>query len=239
MTNRIYRIAVGLLSGLVSVGAMASGDWDASGTHLNYMGGNVGIGTSNPGRLFTVDGNVALFKRSVNTAGFIIQHSGPGGVQTTFGQDVASGEPFFLIKRLTAPVATPFRMSLDAPQFSFDMDSNGRVGFGTQTQGDFQVSIAGKLRAEELNIITGWADYVFHDDYKLMPIKELENYIENNARLPGMPSAEEVSQNGADIGATTTKLLEKIEELTLYIIEQNKESEALKKQVAELSKRID
>ena len=77
-----------------------------------------------------------------------------------------------------------------------------------------------------------WADYVFADDYKLMPLKKLEQFIATENHLPEIPSAEEVVKEGVDLGQMQAKLLQKIEELTLYVIQQQKEIDALKKKVS-------
>lgn len=74
-----------------------------------------------------------------------------------------------------------------------------------------------------------WADYVFEDNYKLMPLSEVEQYTIENKHLPNVPSAETMSKDGLDIGQTSKMFMEKIEELTLYIIQLNKEIESLKK----------
>jgi hypothetical protein len=76
-----------------------------------------------------------------------------------------------------------------------------------------------------------WSDYVFADNYKITSLPEVENYIRDNKHLPGIPSAEEVVKDGVDLGKMDAKLLQKIEELTLYVIQQQKEIEALKKKV--------
>ncbi|MFZ1528532.1 MAG: hypothetical protein WAT19_07275 [Ferruginibacter sp.] len=73
-----------------------------------------------------------------------------------------------------------------------------------------------------------WADYVFANDYKLMPLSKVEQYIKDYKHLPNVPSAGEMVEEGNDLGKTTAKLLEKIEELTLYMIEMKKENEKLK-----------
>lgn len=71
-------------------------------------------------------------------------------------------------------------------------------------------------------------DYVFSDNYQLMPLPTLKSYIKANAHLPGIPSADEVEQNGLDLGEMNRILVEKVEELTLYLIKQQEEIEALK-----------
>ena len=70
---------------------------------------------------------------------------------------------------------------------------------------------------------------MFGRNYKLKPLEEVENYIKQNGRLPEIPSAKEVETNGADLGELVKLQMQKIEELTLYIIEQNKRIEALEK----------
>lgn len=81
-----------------------------------------------------------------------------------------------------------------------------------------------------------WSDFVFAKDYKLMPLKQLEEYIEAENHLPEVPSAEEVVKEGIDLGQMQAKLLQKVEELTLYVIQQQKEIDALKKQVSKSKK---
>ena len=73
-----------------------------------------------------------------------------------------------------------------------------------------------------------WADYVFSQEYKLMPLNEVECFIKSKKHLPNVPSAEEMVMGGLDVGTTSAKLMEKIEELTLYVIELNKEIQVLK-----------
>ncbi|MFM2047793.1 MAG: hypothetical protein RI955_339, partial [Bacteroidota bacterium] len=75
-------------------------------------------------------------------------------------------------------------------------------------------------------------DYVFNKDYKLTSLKELESYIAANHHLPQMPTAQEAETNGIKISEMQNKLLQKIEELTLYLVQQQKEIDVLKKQVS-------
>lgn len=76
---------------------------------------------------------------------------------------------------------------------------------------------------------TNWSDFVFNKDYKLMDIYELEKFVKKNHHLPNIPSAKEVYRDGIDLGEMNARLLEKIEELTLYMVKQQKEIDALKK----------
>lgn len=117
--------------------------------------------------------------------------------------------------------------------------SDGKVGINTDHfVGSHSLYIEGSVISEEIfvKLKTDWADYVFAPDYDLMPLKELEAYVNRNQRLPGMKSAEEIAEEGVAVGETERKLTEKVEELTLYIIEMNKKIEALEAKLAEAEK---
>lgn len=103
------------------------------------------------------------------------------------------------------------------------------IGKTTQSNSNYKLDVAGSIRANEIKVNLDGADYVFEDDYHLSSLNEVENFIKENKHLPEIPSAKEVETNGADLGEMNTKLLQKIEELTLYIINQQKEIEELKK----------
>jgi hypothetical protein len=108
--------------------------------------------------------------------------------------------------------------------------STGNVLIGTTSSTDvsgnsYMLSVNGKVRATEVKVYTNWADFVFEPSYRLRPLSEVESFIKANRHLPEIPSAKEVEANGVDIGETQSKLLQKIEELTLYLIEQNKKLE--------------
>ena len=94
------------------------------------------------------------------------------------------------------------------------------------------MSVDGKIMAEELRVQNSiaWPDYVFADGYQLKSLQEVEDHIKENQHLPGIPSAEEVKADGQHLGEMQIKMMEKIEELTLYIIEQNKRIEKLEKE---------
>ncbi len=100
----------------------------------------------------------------------------------------------------------------------------------------YQLSVAGKIIAEEVKIQlrASWPDYVFGKNYKLMPLDELEESINKNKHLPNIPSAAEVEKDGISLGDMNKRLMEKIEELTLYIIDLNKKNNALAEKVEKL-----
>ncbi|PKP44949.1 MAG: hypothetical protein CVT95_09985 [Bacteroidetes bacterium HGW-Bacteroidetes-12] len=105
---------------------------------------------------------------------------------------------------------------------------DGNVGIGTTAVNGAKLSVEGVIRARRLIVnATPWADYVFESTYNLMPISQLEEYIITNKHLPNMPTAEVVEKEGADLGEINRVLVEKVEELTLYIIALNKRMEQL------------
>lgn len=104
----------------------------------------------------------------------------------------------------------------------------------------FSAFITGGILSEDYAISpkSGWADHVFNADYRLQNLNEVENYINTNKHLPGIPSAIEVQENGYTLHDMNVKLLQKVEELTLYSIEQNKKIEQLEGIVKSIESKI-
>ncbi|WP_395053941.1 hypothetical protein [Flavobacterium sp.] len=118
---------------------------------------------------------------------------------------------------------------------------NSHVGIGTSNFFDgadeYRLSVKGKIRAEEIKVYNTWADYVFEKDYDLKPLSEVEKFINENKHLPNVPSAKDVIEKGLELGNMSKIQQEKIEELTLYLIQQNKEIQELKAQMKNLTEK--
>jgi hypothetical protein len=99
--------------------------------------------------------------------------------------------------------------------------ATGNVGIGTDNP-TYKLSVAGNIHTTEVVVETGWADYVFDKKYKLPLLSDVEKFIQLNQHLPNIPSAAEIETNGLHLGDTQKRMMEKIEELTLYMIEANK-----------------
>jgi len=110
------------------------------------------------------------------------------------------------------------------------------VGTSLNTSG-YIARIGGKLICEEVKvklISSGWPDYVFSEKYKLPTLQELQSFIQKNKHLPNIPSAAEVEKEGLELGDMQKRMMEKIEELTLYILQLEKKNQELNVRVANL-----
>ncbi len=118
---------------------------------------------------------------------------------------------------------------------------NGQLGIGTNNfVGSYKLYVKGKAVFEEtvVKLESNWPDYVFAPGYQLMDLDELQSFIALNGRLPGTPSAKEVKENGLAVGQTEVLLMEKVEELTLYLLELKSELEATQAELAELKQKV-
>ena len=125
--------------------------------------------------------------------------------------------------------------------------SNGKIYIGSTpnyptTTGDYKLFVEGGILTEKVKVAlrstTNWADYVFDKNYELMPLTEVEKFIATNKHLPGIDSAETLFKNGIDVADMQAKQMEKIEELTLYVISQNKAIESQNKEIEELKLQV-
>lgn len=131
----------------------------------------------------------------------------------------------------------------DAAEYShriFTIRSNGNVGIGADFLPQNLLDVDGTMHAKEVKVDNdGWPDYVFNNDYKLISLPALESFINKNKHLPNIPSAEEVKENGLLLSKTTAKMLQKIEELTVYCIQENKKGTEQEHLLQRLNKKND
>jgi hypothetical protein len=114
---------------------------------------------------------------------------------------------------------------------------SGNVGIGT-TSPQYPLSVNGIVQAKEVLVNTGWSDYVFAPNYRVKPLSEVASYIKANGHLPDIPSAKETEAKGVSLGEMQSKLLAKVEELTLHMIEEHDRNDRLERQNRELQERI-
>jgi hypothetical protein len=168
-------------------------------TNTFPLSGNVGIGTGNPSAKLDVLGVVRY-----------------GNGNTSSGS----------LSYGTSGLITLESSSLNT-SIAILPSGNGNVMIGKTSQANtaYKLDINGSARVNEIVVNTTGADFVFDDKYPLPQLSEVKSYIDENHHLPGIPSAEQMTKEGFSVGEMNTKLLQKLEELTLYLIEQQHKNE--------------
>lgn len=181
------------------------------------------------------DGGLSLFGNAGDASGACItlrsnsSYYGDGGIEFTAGQTPATNDVAF----------TYTIHNSGSKQALMNVMYNGKVVIGgsimANMPGTYKLYVEDGILTEKIKVAlsstTQWSDFVFNDNYNLKPLAEVENYVKENKHLPEIPSADEVVKNGIDLGNMDSKLLQKIEELTLYVIQQQKEIETLKTKI--------
>lgn len=116
-----------------------------------------------------------------------------------------------------------FDATTNAMRLVINANGNVLIGKTAQANANYLLDVNGNVRANSLVINTTGADFVFDSKYKLPPLSTVKQYIRSNHHLPGIASAKDMQLNGLDLGEGETKLLQKVEELTLYLIEKDKQ----------------
>ena len=175
--------------------------------------GNVGIGTQTPMAKLHVDSGV------LKVGSTRLQQNQSNILQFGDGSYVQIGE-----------WEKDDILSFKASSYNF---TQGNVGIGI-TIAQYKLDVAGTIRADEILVKTTGADFVFADDYQLRPLSEVKAFIEANKHLPEIKSAQEMQQNGVGVNELQTQLLQKIEELTLYILQQEEVIDDLNHRIKKL-----
>jgi hypothetical protein len=248
----------------IDEGTYAGGNW-LPRFHV-ASGGNVGIGTTSPSSKLTIDAtglnntstnglNIVVQNNSINPGYAMAVHnlnSSPNGIfaiwpdgrlaigNTSGISDLAKVN---VNMNSAGPAIDVFDQTSTTVFFRVYNDGKTVVGkplLNTSPHsGNSLLTVNGKLVCKEAVITQqSWSDFVFDKNYKLMALHELETYYKENQHLPEVPSAKEITENGNDIGKTDALLLQKIEELTLYLVEQNKKNEEQQKEIDYLKKHM-
>ena len=225
--------------------------------------GNAGIGTTSPGALLHVTQNAPNGNQiTIEGTGTGAQKAGIDFKSNTatigtigflppwefrMGATIASSSYFTTLysggsetMRLTnGNVGIGTSSPAEKLDISGNMKTSGYILIGTTSlpSVDAKLAVDGAIYSRKVKVTqTGWADYVFHATYRLRPLSEVEQYIQQYQHLPEVPSAADVEKDGIDLGDNQATLLKKIEELTLYLIEQNKKLETLEKEMQQLKR---
>ena len=197
--------------------------------------GKVGINTSNPlQKLHILDGNILISRSYPDELG-----SANGTIY--FGDQVSPSEPYgkwgieYVSSEREGYGLNFWKPAVTGQNFGnyyLFLADTGNVGIGTNNP-QAKLAVNGEILAKSIRVNTSstyWPDYVFGEKYELMSLKELDAYVKANKHLPGMPSASEVERQGdVDLGEMNVILLEKVEELTRYIIDLQKQIDEMRK----------
>lgn len=197
----------------------------------NFQTGFLGIGTKSPTQRLHVDGNARI-------TGSIWIGTGTTGTQTItanrigrFADGTATQPAYSFTNSISTGIFRPVENQMGfstAGTERIRIDNNGNVGIGT-TNPSAKLTVNGKILATEVEVVSQiQSDFVFEPDYELMSIYEVERFVKENKHLPDVPSMYEFAEKGQNLAQVQDILLRKVEELTLYIIQLQKEIDELK-----------
>jgi hypothetical protein len=194
-----------------------------------YFSENLGLGIDQPTK--------ALHIYKDNDPTLLLQSNGIDELsgRVSMRQSDLTGADIFFDGQLTANalvIETFTGGTSNGRKMTMDLNGNVGIGITENIAADHKLSVNGKIACTEVRVQpqSAWPDYVFDTDYPLLPIEDLSNAISTHGHLPGIPSAVEIEANGLQVGEMQAMMMEKIEELTLYIIDLQKQIQALKDQ---------
>lgn len=227
------RIVMGNLLGKATIGAHNNALTAWAPLIINQGGGNVAIGTAN------ANGQFQLSNSLVNRKIVLYEAANNDNQFFGFGANVSTLR--YQVDATTTDHVFYAASSSTVSNELMRIKGNGNVTIGVPTPATgYKLTVAGKIICTELKVqLQPFPDYVFEKNYKLRTLKEVETHIDTYKRLPGMPSATEVESAGMNVGEMQGKVVEKVEELTLYIIQQQKQIEASQKQVEALLQMVE
>jgi hypothetical protein len=213
--------------------------------------GNIGIGTTTPAGVLHVKSNSTDFLMA-NATLDIGSGAATGGwargvrILNSIGSDGTDGVAFGAkgsgttasYAFMSFPTTASGILGYNSDKILI-LNNLGNVGIGTTTP-DQKLAVNGTIHSKAVLVdLNGWSDFVFNTDYRLPSLPEVKSYIDKNHHLPNVPSATDVEKNGLNLGDMNKVLLQKVEELTLYLIEKDKQLKEQEKTNLAVKQRLD
>lgn len=204
-------------------------------------GGNVGIGVSNPWARLDIrtTGTSSSDQNAIN-----LQNPSSASYATVSMTLGSGAQSLSMISAQRAGNSMGSSMFFQTSDVSGNVhprlwiNEQGKVGIGTLNP-QAELAVNGDIYAKKVKVTqTGWADFVFHPNYKLLSLEDLHAFIKKNGHLPDVPSEKDILEGGQDIGTMNKILLQKVEELTLYILEQNEQTKKMSLEIEDLKVKI-
>jgi hypothetical protein len=234
------------ISGAVPPGYHVPGILFSTKTAWNLPNGNIGVGILNPLNTLHVSGSIGLDGNASLPTNAEASNSGNYVNNYNFKLSNSNNGLYITLSNTFNERKTFIQSGHTDSNYAFGLGPiilnpfGGNIGIGTGSSNpDAKLTVAGDIHSREVRVtINAGSDFVFEEEYDLRPLNELEDFLKKHKHLPGIESAKEMEEKGVELGKMDMKLLQKIEELTLYMIDFDKEMDSLKEENQKLKAEI-
>jgi len=233
--------------------------WGVGATNISLQaeGGNVGIGTTNPSAALQLGdfnngsaSNQLVIPGTYNFEQLRLGQTGNGNMALEFVNHMSTAPSYGIKFLVNVDSGFPgLQLQYAAPSTTyaglnyvtgFCMNTSGDIGVGTTNTQGYKLAVNGSAIATSVTVklYADWPDYVFKKEFRLPTLSALKTYIDQNHHLPEMPTEQQIIKDGLNLGEMNKLLVKKVEELTLYLIEQQKVNQLQQKELDELKKEV-